>query len=133
MSQTRAHRNNSIDVKVKSNFTYCICVHAGTKQEWSFGVQSDQHSGAFLINITYTNHNFCAEKFARGRVNISKAWNLSSNATATLPTLTQVSSTAINISGLQHCVEYEGNVWVSYPRLGDTIAKRFINRDMLCK
>ena len=133
MSQTRAHRNNSIDVKVKSNFTYCICVNAGTKQEWSFGVQSDQHSGAFLINITYTNHHFCAEKFARGRVNISKALNITSNTTATLPNVTQVSNTAISISGLQHCVEYEGNVWVSYPRFGDTIAKRFISRDMLCK
>lgn len=86
-----------------------------------------------MINLTYTSHQFCADKFARGMVNVSKAFNVTSNTSATLPNVVQVSNTAVNISGMQHCVEYEGRVWVSYPGLGDTDSTRFFNRDMLCK
>ena len=111
----------------------CICVHSGTNQEWSFEVRTDPHSGVSIINITYTSHQSCADKFARGQVNVSNALNVRSSTTATLPNVTPVSNTAISVSGLQHCVEYEGYVWVSYPKLSDTSAKRFIKRAMLCK
>ena len=100
-------------------------------QDWLF-IRAPE-AASFLINITFTNNQFCAAKFARGVINITKAVNVTSNTTATLPKVVRVSNTSVKVSGVQHCVEYEGNVWVSYPGLGNTSAKKFTNTDMLCK
>ena len=102
-------------------------------QDWLFTHVPGSSTASFLVNITFTNNQFCADKFARGVVNVTKAVNVTSNTTATLPNVVRVSNTTVKVSGMQHCVQYEGNVQVSYPGLGDTSAKRFTNSDMLCK
>ena len=111
-----------------------LCLHSDPQdQDWLFIHVPGHFTSSFLIKISFTNNQFCADKFARGVVNVTKAVNATSNTTATLPNVVRVSNTTVKVSGVQHCVQYEGSVWVSYPGLGDTIAKKFTNTDMLCK
>ena len=89
-----------------------------------------------LMQITFTSHQFCAEKRAIVSVNI-EAFNVSSNMTLQehdkMPLVHNITKTLLNVTNLLQCVRYRYSIRVVYPGLGETEEKIYEDTSMLRK
>lgn len=89
-----------------------------------------------LMQITFTSHQFCAEKRAIVSINV-EAFNVSSNMTLQeqdkMPLVHNITKTLLNVTNLLRCVRYRHRVRVVYPGLGETEEKTYEDASMLRK
>ena len=118
--------------------TFITILYTGKEQNWSLSLLQHETSIAsfLLMQITFTSHQFCAEK--RAIVSHDKeAFNVSSNMTLQehdkLPLVHNITKTLLNVTNLLRCVRYRHRVRVVYPGLGETEEKIYEDTSMLRK